>query len=241
LSSPGLLAAFPSESKALPEAADKVWSVLGGGPSDLFYPEEFLGSWQVVSTLVDVDVPMGAEMLSNPKLEQRAKSELNRPLAYEQRFMRGPNGKVIADRSYNVTSITKATVGADLVENIEWEAENPNVMRIKLKGGPGIYTRVTRRFEDDHPEDRKLETSEVVEQVFETANDFGPPKVKGSRCLTKYKWRSEEQAKDKPVIIATQVVSDFVTVFDGEARVFEAQGRPSIVYTYRMSFQRTLS
>jgi hypothetical protein len=40
---------------------------------------------------------------------------------------------------------------------------------------------------------------------------------------------------------ATQVVSDFVTVFDGEARVFEAQGRPSIVYTYRMSFQRTLS
>jgi hypothetical protein len=41
---------------------------MGGGPADLFYPEEFIGSWQVVSTLVDVAAPLGEEMLSDPKV-----------------------------------------------------------------------------------------------------------------------------------------------------------------------------
>ena len=39
-------------------------------------------------------------------------------------------------------------------------------------------------------------------------------------------------------VSATQVVSDFVTAFEGAERVLEAQGRPSLVYTYKLSFQR---
>lgn len=233
------MTAFPSSSEAIPEVADKVWTAMGGGQADLFYPDGFNGSWQVVSTLVNVEVPMGEEMLSNPKLAQRARADLNKPLVYEQRFVQGPTGRVIADRSYNVRQLTKAsTGGADLISDIDWDANNPNNMRIYLTNGPRIVTRVTRRFEDEHPEEKRLETSEVVEQVFDSDDPLGAPRVKGSRCITKYKWRSEAQANGGPVIVATQVVSDFVTAFEGAERVLEAQGRPSLVYTYKLSFQR---
>ena len=43
--------------------------------------------------------------------------------------------------------------------------------------------------------------------------------------------------------IATQVVSDFVTTFDGPnstARVLSAQGKPALVYTYKMRFTRSM-
>jgi hypothetical protein len=118
-------------------------------------------------------------------------------------------------------------------------------------------------------------------QVFPSRDEFQPPKVKASRCLTKYKWRTAELAGDGPAIVgahrvrlsipplvfnpykhlraektaslhaltlfggethaATQVVSDFVTTFDGPnstARVLSAQGKPALVYTYKMRFTR---
>jgi hypothetical protein len=41
---------------------------------------------------------------------------------------------------------------------------------------------------------------------------------------------------------ATQVVSDFNTTFEGPdsiGRVLSAQGKPALVYTYKMRFQRS--
>lgn len=52
----------------MPESLGSAWEMIGGGPPDLFYPDEFLGTWQVVSTLVAVDVPMGEEMLNDARV-----------------------------------------------------------------------------------------------------------------------------------------------------------------------------
>lgn len=69
--------------------------------------------------------------------------------------------------------------------------------------------------------------------------------VKASQCYTKYKFRSQEAADRQagPAIVATQVISDYLTAYDGELLSIRAQNRPVVVYTYSMFFirQRGLS
>ena len=64
--------------------------------------------------------------------------------------------------------------------------------------------------------------------------------VKASQCFTKYKFRSQSDAAQLggPQIVATQVVSDYLTPYDGEAMMLQAQNRPVTIYTYNMSFRR---
>lgn len=64
--------------------------------------------------------------------------------------------------------------------------------------------------------------------------------VKASQCFTKYKWRSPQEAAQTggPLIVATQVVSDYLTPYDGEALMLRARNKPIVVYTYNMSFRR---
>ncbi len=47
----------------MPPAFDQVWESMGGGPSDLTFPDLFLGRWDVTSTLVKVDVPLGPDFV----------------------------------------------------------------------------------------------------------------------------------------------------------------------------------
>ena len=67
---------------------------------------------------------------------------------------------------------------------------------------------------------------------------FGAFQVKASQCYTKYKFRSQEAADRQagPAIVATQVISDYLTAYDGELQLIKAQNRPVVVYTYSMVF-----
>ena len=40
-----------------------------------------------------------------------------------------------------------------------------------------------------------------------------------------------------PEIVATQVVSDYLTPYDGEMLMMQAKDRPVVVFTYRMTFR----
>lgn len=62
--------------------------------------------------------------------------------------------------------------------------------------------------------------------------------MKASRCFTKYKWRDLEAAEREggPAIVATQVVSDYLTPDDGEELMLRAGDRPVVKYTYTMAF-----
>ncbi|PNH10897.1 hypothetical protein TSOC_002294 [Tetrabaena socialis] len=78
-----------------------------------------------------------------------------------------------------------------------------------------------------------------VESVYDSS-DGGPPRIKASQCFTKYKFRSPEAAKrdQGPAIVATQVVSDYLTPYDGEQQYLMSMNKPYAQYTYRMSFRR---
>jgi hypothetical protein len=50
------------------------------------------------------------------------------------------------DRAYNVEALTTATLGGrKLIEKIEWNADEPNVMRIMIPNFPAIYSCVSAR------------------------------------------------------------------------------------------------
>jgi hypothetical protein len=81
-------------------------------------------------------------------------------------------------------------------------------------------------------------------QVFEDPDAGSPTRVKASQCFTKYKFRAASDAAATgggPLIVATQVVSDYLTAGDAATsveRLAAAGGRPVAQFTYRLAFQR---
>lgn len=63
-------------------------------------------------------------------------------------------------------------------------------------------------------------------------------RIKASQCFTKYKFRSAQQAGSGPQIVATQVVSDFLTSMDDQGAYMKTMNKPVVVYTYKMAFIR---
>ena len=166
---------------------------------------------------------------------------MNKTLRYEQCFVRNGKNRLVADRSVNTKNITEAILGPRDDIRYEWNIEDPNVLRIHIKG-LDIFTRVTRRFSSagDNENgasttDRNLETSELFEQVFDKG--LGKPKVKCSRLITKWKWRSlQDTPEGQPQIIATQVLNNYVTPIDSADLSFTNLSEPSSVFKYRMAF-----
>eukprot|EP00892_Ulva_mutabilis_P005668 jgi/Ulvmu1/3473/UM016_0093.1 len=224
------LAAPPN---ALAGVLSDTWQAIGGGPPDLYFPDEFLGTWTVRSTLASVETPLGEDYVPDMTSISRARQQdLNKTLTYPVTFTRNAAGRVVLDRRSNT---------ADLV------AQDPYVLTLRLPRGGDVETRVTRRLQES-PEPRRIDTSEYLRQVF-TAEDGGGARVTASQCFTKYKWRSEAEAAasaqrnggagaSAPRIVATQVVSNYLTAMDGEARLVQSMGKAVSVFTYRMQFYR---
>ncbi|EFN51116.1 hypothetical protein CHLNCDRAFT_55281 [Chlorella variabilis] len=232
---------LPAAASKLPEAVDRVWEGLGGGPADLVFPDEFLGVWEVDSVLTLVELPLGPEFVPDMRVVQRAQQEdLNALVQYQAAFLQNGRGEVVPDRRFNTASLMRTYAGTAAAE-IEWDPDDPNQLQLQMPGGLQVSTRVTRRSEEQPAADR-LTTSEYFQQLI-SAPQQPQPKVKASRCLTKYHWRSPADAAagggGGVQIVATQVVSDYLTAFDDPAAMMEAQGRPVVVYTYRMAFRRS--
>jgi hypothetical protein len=222
----------------LGQVVDQGWEKMGGGPSDLTFPLMFKGIWDVRATLVNIELPLGTEMVLSPAVVQRAQAEdLNQPKHYQVSFRANSRGEVVPDRRFNTASLLSMYLGSTRVElqqGIQWNLNNPNELTLKLPQ-MDIMTRVTKRSEESVAENR-LQTSEYVYQLIEKV-DTTKPTVKASRCFTKYLWR-EEVIEGQPQIVATQVVSDYITPEDNPRMAIEAAGTPSVVYTYRLAFTR---
>ncbi|QDZ26064.1 hypothetical protein HOP50_20g86150 [Chloropicon primus] len=223
---------------AAPELISDAWEKLGGGQADIFYPDLFEGCWQVASTLVDVQQKGEYDA---DQVQQAIENELNKTLRYEQCFVRNGRGLVVADRGLNTKKITEAILGARDDIRYNWNVDDPNVLRIDLKGLK-IFTRVTRRFSSAgsdvaSPSLRTLETSELFEQVFD--NGLGNPRVKASRLITKWKWRTlDETPEGQPRILANQVLSNYATPLDSNTAdlSFTNLSEPASIYKYKMAF-----
>lgn len=222
----------------LGQVVDQGWEKLGGGPSDLTFPLTFKGIWEVRATLVNIELPLGMEMVLSPAVVQRAQAEdLNQPKQYQVSFRANSRGEVVPDRSFNTASLLSMYLRSsreELQQGIQWNLNNPNELTLKLPQ-MDIVTRVTKRSEEIVA-DNRLQTSEYVYQLIERM-DTTKPTVKASRCFTKYLWR-EEDIEGQPQIVATQVVSDYITPEDNPRMAIEAAGKPSVVYTYKLAFTR---
>ncbi|CAL5226960.1 g9845 [Coccomyxa viridis] len=230
-----------AKASKLPPAVDRAWEKIGGGPADLYFPEEFLGVWNVESTLTSIKLPLGTDYVPDLKVVKRAEDEdLNKDVRYHVAFIRNPQGRVITDRRYNTLSLLDYYLGHGRMQkdDINWNYSDPNVLTMTLPGGLDVTTRVTRRSENDSPPDR-LDTSEYFQQTYVAPGRL-EPRIKASQCFTKYKWRDLDAAKRQsgPQIVATQVVSDYLTPYDGEMRMMRSNNQPVVVYSYRMRFWR---
>ncbi|CAK0786139.1 hypothetical protein CVIRNUC_009352 [Coccomyxa viridis] len=237
----GLSLHTPAKASKLPPAFDRAWEKIGGGPADLYFPDEFLGIWSVESTLTSIKLPLGPDFVPDPKVVKRAEDEdMNRNVRYQVAFIRNGQGRVITDRRYNTLSLLDYYLGHGKMSNsdIAWSAADPNLLSMTLPGGLDVTTRVTRRSENESPPDR-LDTSEYFQQTYVAPGRL-EPKVKASQCFTKYKWRDLDAAKRQsgPQIVATQVVSDYLTPYDGEMKMMRSNSQPVVVYSYRMRFWR---
>ncbi|KAI7839807.1 hypothetical protein COHA_006605 [Chlorella ohadii] len=235
---------WPASASKLPAAVDRAWEGLGGGPADLVFPDQFLGVWDVESVLRQVELPLGPELVPDMRVVQRARQEdLDTIVRYQVAFLRNARGEVVPDRAFNTASLMNTYLGmpaADVRRRIEWNENDPNLLQMGLPGGMQVSTRVTRRSEEWQGDDR-LSTSEYFQQLI--ASPSSPqPKVKASQCFTKYHWRPEAEAAAAGgggvQVVATQVVSDYLTAFDDPALMMQAGGKPVVVYTYSMAFRR---
>ena len=209
------------------------------------------------------------------QVDRARREDLGKGLIYQISFTKNEQGLIIADRAFNTASLLslymlpmnksspsdpsssssspsivdmereRSRLIAELRGRIEWNASDPNDLRINLGGGKRVFTRVTKRSNQPIPDSNRLECSEYFEQVFDSNSETGP-RVTASRCFTKYKWRTQAQAQAQaqdpmalPEIVATQVVSDYLTPFDGnEMAAARTMGQAVSIYTYRMSFFR---
>ncbi|KAL6757087.1 hypothetical protein V8C86DRAFT_2631863 [Haematococcus lacustris] len=247
----GAAASQPAHASMLPAPADRAWEALGGGPADLTFPASFLGQWEVTSVLVKVDTPLGPDMVPDQAVVERARREdLQRPVMYKVAFRTNSQGEVVYDRAFNTAAMLSSYYDrspADFLKRIRWNPDDPNVLQLSMPDGLAVRTRVTRRLEDNPSPDR-IETSEYLEQVFEDAEmaesqaraSPSGTRLKASQCFTKYKYRSEAStAPGQPAIVATQVVSDFLTPNgSNDAQVLQAMNKPVVMYTYKMAFRR---
>ena len=164
-----LAAAPPPRATAMQNGAvSEAWSALSGAPSDLTFPDDFVGTFICYSTLTAVTTPQGEDLVQDMAVIQRARGDIGKQIAYPMRFIRNGLGKVVMDRSYNVVTMAEATAKAyDVIRDVEWDVDDPNTLRAVLPGdGRSVFFRVNQRSEE-YPEPDRIETSEVAQIVFE--------------------------------------------------------------------------
>jgi hypothetical protein len=207
------------------------WSKLGGGPPDLYFPDEFVGTWLVFSKLKGVDLPQGEDMVQDMKVVERARGDIGQQQRYPLRFVRNSLGKVVFDRAYNTRKLAEALAGKGVMDNVEWSKDDPNILSATIRDGRVVNVRVTKRSEET-PEPNRIETSELSEVVFESGVPGVQPKVKSERTFTKWKFRPIEEAGEGPAIVATQVVYDYLTAFDD--KFIKSEGKAVTEFTYSL-------
>ena len=132
--------------------------------ADIFYPQWMNGLWKVESTTRFVEAPLGEELFGRGGALQEARKDIGQPLSYQARFRTAPGGKVIADRAFNVNSISRAAMGETAV--LECFLEDGNADRLKMTLVPsGAGGRVFDAL--------LYVTSRDQTRVSETVQDFG--------------------------------------------------------------------
>jgi hypothetical protein len=185
------VAAAAAGAPAVPERASAMsnglvsdaWSAISGAPSDLTFPDEFLGTWLCYSTLTQVATPQGEALVQDMAVVRRAQKDVGEQIVYPMRFIRNNQGRVVMDRAWNVARMAEATAKAyNVIESVEWDVDDPNVLTASLgNDGRSVFFRVNQRSEE-YPAPDRIETSEVAQIVFDGQNGgYAPAGASESR------------------------------------------------------------
>ena len=152
----------------------EAWSAISGAPSDLTFPEDFLGTWLCYSTLTRVDTLQGDELVQDIAVVNRARKDVGQQIVYPMRFIKNDQGRVVMDRAYNVVKMAEATARAyNVIDSVEWDVNDPNVLRGRIGAdGRSVFFRVNQRSEE-YPAPDRIETSEVAQIVFDGGDNGG--------------------------------------------------------------------
>lgn len=82
---------------------------------DVYYPVFFSGLWKISSIATGFDTPLGEALFGGKAAIRAVQRDMNESLVYRSKFDTLPDGRVIADRVYNVKSIAVASMGEESI------------------------------------------------------------------------------------------------------------------------------
>lgn len=183
---------------------------LGFGDADVYYPRIFEGEWDCLSQLVAVELPQGESVVDLRSVTQ-SRRVIGLNTGYKARFF-NYKGDVVGDRAFTTTSLVDSSMGEGTVVDADWSPDRPDAIKLTLKGGYKVQSLITRRsFELSAP--NQFDVSEFSKQVFDNSSTVdGPPSVKASSNLTRYRWDLDEDTGRVEVIEAFQRVAMYPVV-----------------------------
>lgn len=168
----GLIAtSYVQHAKAAPATAGEAVrrysaNLPGYGPTDVFYPSSWKGSWTMRREVVSNDNPSA------------------KVFEYPVRFLQSvQEDVVVADRGFNEASLETVLRDSDAVQSVVWTVTNPNDRRLVFTDGKRKDIKVTKRATE-------LTATTVVSSEFQRVSQDdarGIPVISARRVLTKWK------------------------------------------------------
>ncbi|WP_204153180.1 DUF6816 family protein [Leptolyngbya sp. CCY15150] len=238
------LDAFPNWSGKPPLAAPR---------GDLYYPDWFLGEWQVVTRLTAMAAPLAPQLVT-PGYESN-QAYLEQPISFRARFIQpdpvsifqtlgrsrssvnlpGQPPEVIADRAFNGLNLANAYLGEGVVQRVTVDASQPNRQITELGDNRQLISTITARDSEAVGSDRFL-TTEVFQQEFRGSAQLYLNEVE---TTTGYR-RLMPLDASQPMITADQVTAVYLSPQDPDYFKTQASllgpSRPVALYRYRLEF-----
>ena len=82
---------------------------------DVFYPSFFNGEWNTTSIGTGYYAPLGDALFGGKGAIRAVQRDMNETLVYRSKFLALPDGRIIADRVFNVKSIAVASMGEESI------------------------------------------------------------------------------------------------------------------------------
>ncbi|MEM9163320.1 MAG: DUF6816 family protein [Cyanobacteria bacterium P01_F01_bin.4] len=213
---------------------------------DLIYPEWLAGSWQMTSTLLEMAAPLAPELVT-PGFEGN-RQFLNEPVTAPIRFMQArvaggrflsralkTKEKLVSDRAFNGLSLARAYLGADGVEAVKVDPDNPNRQITFLKDSQQLVSTVTGRATET-PTATDFITTEIFQQFFRGGQSGAYLNEVENTTAYHYHPNNSLQPDSSPVVTADQITAIYLSPKDPD--YFKALNQPVALYRYRLDFQR---
>ncbi|MGK7944213.1 MAG: DUF6816 family protein [Microcystaceae cyanobacterium] len=208
---------------------------------DIHYPEQFSGTWQVTSTLVEQIAPL-APTITTPGFENNRRY-LQQPLTFKVRFQPESLGAsyswaiptllksastIIADRSYNATEISRVYLGDSAILGIESNLK-PSPRLITYFPEQKTLISTVMSYEVEAPETNHFITCELTRQEFRQEKGRYRNEVE---TLTNYLLLEPEHLE------AEQITAIYLTSDDPS--YIEIKDQPIALYRYQLSLDKLI-